>query len=111
MQRLAGGSRAPGAPSAYHVWANALRRPRTLQQHLQVLNCNQLLVGPLSCISHSACPLQVFVIQGGFSGWTSSKLQTRYTSSVSAAEVLAPLFGTRSTSSKVRPWGLAKSSL
>eukprot|EP00891_Asterochloris_glomerata_P003777 jgi/Astpho2/3777/Aster-08335 len=45
---------------------------------------------------------KVFVIQGGFSGWTSSKLQTRYTSSVSAAEVLAPLFGTRSTSSKAQ---------
>ena len=82
-----------------------------MQQHVAVLRCGQVLVVPLSRTSRSAYPLQVFVIQGGFSGWTSSKLQTRYTSSVSAAEVLAPLFGTRTTAGgKVGPWGLAKGS-
>ena len=32
--------------------------------------------------------------QGGFSGWTSSKLQTKMSNTVSAVEILAPVFGT-----------------
>jgi len=42
---------------------------------------------------------KVFVISGGFNGWTSSKLQTRGSSSVSSVEILGPIFGTRSSSS------------
>ncbi|KAK9820460.1 hypothetical protein WJX72_010595 [[Myrmecia] bisecta] len=37
---------------------------------------------------------KVYVIANGFSGWTSSKLQTKMSSSVSSVEVLAPVFGT-----------------
>ncbi|KAK9846572.1 hypothetical protein WJX81_006817 [Elliptochloris bilobata] len=39
---------------------------------------------------------KVFVVQGGFSGWTAAKLQTKLSSSVSSVEVLSPssLFGT-----------------
>lgn len=37
---------------------------------------------------------RVRVIQGGFSGWTSSKLQTKMSNTVSAVEILAPVFGT-----------------
>lgn len=33
-------------------------------------------------------------MQGGFSGWTSSKLQTKMSNTVSAVEILAPVFGT-----------------
>ena len=33
-------------------------------------------------------------LQGGFSGWTSSKLQTKMSNTVSAVEILAPVFGT-----------------
>ncbi|KAK9866513.1 hypothetical protein WJX84_008419 [Apatococcus fuscideae] len=40
---------------------------------------------------------KVFVVNGGFQGWTGSKLQTRLSTSVSAIEVLSPgnLFGTQ----------------
>ena len=34
------------------------------------------------------------LLQGGFGGWTGSKLKTRLSNSVSAVEVLAPVFGT-----------------
>lgn len=37
---------------------------------------------------------RVRVVQGGFSGWTSSKLKTKMSNSVSAVEILAPVFGT-----------------
>ncbi|DBA85578.1 hypothetical protein WJX79_010531 [Trebouxia sp. C0005] len=37
---------------------------------------------------------KIRVIQGGFSGWTSSKLQTKMSNTVSAVEILAPVFGT-----------------
>lgn len=36
----------------------------------------------------------VRILQGGFSGWTSSKLQTKMSNTVSAVEILAPVFGT-----------------
>ena len=40
---------------------------------------------------------RVFVISGGFQGWTGSKLQTRLSSSVSPIEILSPgnIFGTQ----------------
>lgn len=38
---------------------------------------------------------RVRVVQNGFSGWTSSKLKTRMSNSVSAVEILAPVFGTQ----------------
>ncbi|DBA67880.1 hypothetical protein WJX79_004261 [Trebouxia sp. C0005] len=37
---------------------------------------------------------KIRVIQGGFSGWTSSKLQTKMSNTVSAVKILAPVFGT-----------------
>jgi rhodanese-related sulfurtransferase len=37
---------------------------------------------------------KVFVVQNGFSGWTSSKLQTKYSSTVATPEILAPVVGT-----------------
>ncbi|KAL3132062.1 hypothetical protein ABBQ32_008676 [Trebouxia sp. C0010 RCD-2024] len=37
---------------------------------------------------------KIRVVQGGFSGWTSSKLQTKMSNTVSAVEILAPVFGT-----------------
>lgn len=40
------------------------------------------------------------VIQGGFSGWTSSKLQTKLSNTVSAVEILAPVFGTQKSTQK-----------
>ena len=37
----------------------------------------------------------IHVMQGGYSGWTSSKLQTKLSNTVSAVEILAPVFGTQ----------------
>ena len=47
---------------------------------------------------------RIFVINGGFQGWTGSKLQTRLSSSVSAIEVLSPgnFFGTQRTSNNTQ---------
>ncbi|KAK9909244.1 hypothetical protein WJX75_009385 [Coccomyxa subellipsoidea] len=43
---------------------------------------------------------KVFVVSNGFSGWTSSKLQTKFSSSVSSVEVLSPIFGTQRSSTQ-----------
>ncbi|KAK9843352.1 hypothetical protein WJX74_010836 [Apatococcus lobatus] len=47
---------------------------------------------------------RIFVINGGFQGWTGSKLQTRLSSSVSPIEILSPgnIFGTQRTSNNTQ---------
>ena len=51
---------------------------------------HSLLSDILLCTSDT----RMVCIQGGFSGWTSSKLKTKMSNSVSAVEILAPVFGT-----------------